>query len=66
MEPALVHWSFDNWQTAHDSDSEESGWNLQHLDLPTETLAAGRQITFTFLWKNAGRWEDRDYQVTVE
>src|SRR5229473_2544932 len=66
MDPAMVHWSFDNWQTMKDSDSEESGWNLQHLDLPTETLAVGRQIIFTFFWKNAGRWEGRDYQVTVE
>ncbi len=66
MEPAMVHWSFDNWQTGQDSDSEESGWSLQHLDLPTETLAVGRQIIFTFFWKNASRWEGRDYQVTVE
>ena len=66
MEAATVHWSFDNWQTTHDSDSEESGWSLQHVDLPTETLPAGRQITFTFFWKNALRWEGRDYQVTVE
>jgi len=27
-----VHWSVDGWQTARDSDSEESGWNLQHVD----------------------------------
>lgn len=47
IEPAMVHWSFDNWQTSQDSDSEESGWNLQHVDLPTETLATGRQIIFT-------------------
>jgi glucoamylase len=66
MDPAMVHWSFDSWQTVQDSDSEESGWNLQHLDLPTETLAVGRQIIFTFFWKNAGRWEGRDYQITVE
>src|ERR1700692_2543695 len=64
MEPAMVHWSFDNWQTLQDSDSDESGWNLQHVDLPTETLAVGRQIIFTFFWKNAGRWEGRDFQVT--
>ena len=66
MEPALVHWSFDNWQTAKDTDSEESGWNLQHLDLPTEALAVGRVISFTFYWKTSERWEGRDYQVTVE
>ena len=66
LEPALVHWSFDGWQTAHDSDSQQSGWNLHHLDLPTDTLAAGLQIVFTFFWKNSARWEGKDYQVTVE
>jgi glucoamylase len=66
MEPAMVHWSFDNWQSSQDSNSDDSGWNLQHVDLPTETLPVGRQIIFTFFWKNAGRWEGRDYQVTVE
>jgi glucoamylase len=66
LEPATVQWSFDNWQTKEDSQSEESGWNLQRVDLPTEVLTPGRQITFTFHWKNDGRWEGRDYQVTVE
>ncbi len=66
MAPALVRWTFDGWQTVHNGDSEESGWNLQHLDLPTETLSSGREIVFTFYWKNSARWEGRDYQVTVE
>ena len=66
MEPALVHWSFDNWQSSRDSDSGESGWNLQRVDLPTEALVTGRQIVFTFFWKNSARWEGRDYQVVVE
>jgi len=39
---------------------------LQHLDLATESLTVGQQITFTFFWKTSGRWEGRDYQVTVE
>ena len=38
MEPAMVHWSTDAWQNSHDIDTEESGWNLQHVDLSTETL----------------------------
>jgi glucoamylase len=64
-EPALVHWSFDGWQTVQDSDSTESGWNLHHLDLPTETLAVGQQIVFTFFWKNGARWQEQNYHVTV-
>ena len=49
MEAAMVHWSTDNWKTSHDSDSAESGWDIQHVDLPTETLPSGGQVIFTFL-----------------
>ena len=66
LEPAVVHWSFDGWQTVHDSDSQDNGWNLHSADLPTQTLAAGHQIVFTFFWKNAESWEGRDFTVTVE
>jgi glucoamylase len=66
MEPAMVHWSADAWQNSHDLDTKESGWNLQHVDLSTEALPSGRQIIFTFYWKNGARWEGRDYQVTIE
>ncbi len=66
LEPAMVHWSFDGWQSSHDRDSEESGWDLQHLDLATESLTVGQQISFTFFWKTSGRWEGCDYRVTVE
>ena len=64
LDPALVHWSIDDWQTAHDSDSQDSGWNLHYTDLPTEALAPGRRVVFTFFWKNAGRWEGRDFEVS--
>jgi len=66
MEAAMVHWSFDNWQTSYDNYTEDSGWNLEHFDLPTEKLVVGRQIVFTFLWRNSGQWEGRDFSVTVE
>jgi glucoamylase len=66
MDPAKVHWSFDNWQNSNDTDSHDSGWNIQHVDLPTETLASGRQVVFTFFWKNEARWEGTDYQITIE
>ncbi len=66
MEPAMVHWSFDNWQTSHDNYTKDSGWNLEHFDLPTEKLVVGRQIVFTFYWRNSSRWEGRDYAVVVE
>jgi glucoamylase len=66
LEPAMVHWSADGWQTARDGDSEDSGWNLEHVDLATESLPSGGKIVFTFYWKNAARWEANDYMVVVE
>ena len=64
--PATVHWSLDDWQTSRDDNSEESGWNLQYLDLPTEELPVGRQIVFTFFWKDTGQWEQQNFKVTIE
>ncbi|HEY6301471.1 MAG TPA: glucan 1,4-alpha-glucosidase [Terriglobales bacterium] len=66
IEPAMVHWSFDNWQSSQDSNSNDSGCNLQYVDLPTETLAPNREIIFTFYWKNSARWEGRDYKASIE
>jgi glucoamylase len=66
MESARVHWSFNNWQTSQDTDSTDSGWNLQYVDLPTEALMADHRIAFTFFWKPSARWEGQNYQVIVE
>ena len=66
LEPALVRWSVDGWSTTHEDDSRDSGWRVHHIDLPTEALASGSQIVFTFYWKSAQRWEERDFAVTVE
>lgn len=64
--PALVHWTLDAWKTAQDSDTTDSRWNLHYVDFPTEKLTTGRELVFTFFWKNAQRWEGRDFKVTVE
>jgi len=66
MEPALVHWTFDNWGTSQDGNTQESGWDLEYLDLPSDKLVYGRQIILTFYWKKQSRWEDREFLVTVE
>ena len=66
MAPALVHWSVDGWDTSQDGDTSDSKWNLHYLDLSTEKLVTGREVIFTFFWKDAQRWEGRDFKVTVE
>lgn len=66
MAPARVHWSVDGWTTVQDSDTTDSKWNLHHLDLPTEKLTTGREVVFTFFWKDSQSWEGRDFRLVVE
>ena len=66
LSPARVHWSVDNWQTSHDTDTRDTGLEMYVLDLPTASLPAGGQVVFTFFWASENRWEGTDYRVTVE
>jgi glucoamylase len=64
--PALVHWSADGWQSRHDAETRDTTLGMYIADLPTEQLASGTTITFTYYWPQAGRWEGVDYSVVVE
>lgn len=66
LNPARVHWTIDNWTTAHDTDTRNTGLDYYILDLPTASLATGSQITFTFYWPEETRWEGTNYTVAVE
>ena len=66
LSPAMVHWSFDGWQTAQDSRTWDTGLGVHVVDLPTEKLTVGRQIVFTFYWIKENRWHGADFSVTVE
>ena len=65
-DPAMVRWSTDGWQTQTDSDSADSGWSFYYVDLPTQALASGKEIVFTFYWKNVTKWEGTNFTVRVE
>ncbi len=66
LSPARVHWSVDDWKTAHDTDTRDTGLGIHVLDLPTASLPVGAQAIFTFFWSEENRWEGTDYLVTVE
>jgi glucoamylase len=66
LTPGRVHWSVDGWQTAHDTETRDSGLGIHTLYLPTATLPAGAVIAFTFYWPKEDRWEGTDFTVTVE
>ena len=62
---AVVRWSADNWKTSHDLATRASGLGLHLADVPTEGLAAGAEVVFTFRWDEGDRWEGHDFRVTV-
>ena len=65
LQPALVHWSTDGWQTVVDSHTRDTGLGLHVADLPVEALPAGARVDFTFYWPLASRWEGADFGVAV-
>jgi glucoamylase len=62
---SMIRWSFDNWQTTKDSKTIDTGLGVHYVDLPTDELATGSTITFTFYWPEADKWEGTDFQITV-
>jgi glucoamylase len=66
LSPARVHWTIDNWKTAHDTDTRDTGLGIHILDLPTASLPTGGEAVFTFFWPGENRWEGTDFRVKVE
>lgn len=63
--PFRLVWSRDNWQTVEDTLSSPTALGVEFVDIPI--LPTQRApIHFTFFWTADGRWEGRDYQVTVQ
>lgn len=63
--PFSLHWSFDNWTTAKDTLSEDTGIGIHHVDLPLSRRKTGATLVFTFLWTETGNWEGKNFEVQV-
>ncbi len=63
---ALVHWSVDGWQTAHDTTTHDTTLGVHVVDLPTKDVRPGGYVEFTFYWPDAGRWEGDDFSVVTQ
>lgn len=61
---AKIHWSFDGWATAADTETRETGLGCWFADLPTVNLPPGARALFTFLWKEG--WEGKDFSVAID
>ena len=62
--PFRLHWTCDDWNQAHDTNSTPIGTGHEYADIP---VTSGQQapIRFTFFWTTAGHWERRDFQVCI-
>jgi glucoamylase len=65
LEPAIVHWSADDWRTVLDSETRDTGLGIHVADLPTDALAQGDLVRFTFRWTRVDRWEGVDFAIAV-
>lgn len=65
-EPAVLHWSTDNWVTVTDTHTAATGLQTYICDIATERFEPGTVIRFTFYWMPRNQWEGTDFQITVE
>jgi glucoamylase len=65
LAPATVHWSADNWQTATDTKTIDTGLGIHYVDLPTGGLSRDSNVFFTFFWRDANKWEGTDFHVMI-
>lgn len=67
--PAVVRWSGDGWHNIQDTETRDTGLGIHVADLPTESLASGSVVRFTFCWSQSNssdRWEGRDFSINVQ
>jgi glucoamylase len=66
LEPAMLHWSKDNWKTVRDDELISSGLELFYIDIPSGTFDVGNTFVFTFYYPMKDGWEGRDYIIFIE
>ncbi len=64
LTPAIIHWTDDNWDTIKDTETTDTQLGMHVADLKFSTKKA-EKIKFTFFWKEAKRWENRNFEVKV-
>ncbi|HEY4205893.1 MAG TPA: glycoside hydrolase family 15 protein [Puia sp.] len=62
MAGAVVHWTDDAWATVHETPAQDRGMGIFVADLPAAEENHG-ELIFTFFWKLAKRWENKNYTV---
>ncbi|HEY5463077.1 MAG TPA: glycoside hydrolase family 15 protein [Hanamia sp.] len=61
---ATVRWSLDNWKTSNDTETTDTKLGIQLVDIDLKK-SRSEEIQFTFFWKKANHWENKNYQVPI-
>jgi glucoamylase len=64
LAPALLHWSTDNWQTSHDTNTRDTKLGVHLVDLKRDHFESAIEIVFTFYWLESNRWEGQNFKVS--
>lgn len=62
---ARVHWGIDGFEQSGDVETRDTGLGMHVADLATEKLPPGTAVDFTFHWRDANRWEGKDFRVVM-
>ena len=65
LEPAVVHWSSNNWASTADSQAGATSLGTYVCDLPTKTLTDGSAVVFTVFWTRQNKWVGSNYRIDV-
>ena len=66
LDPAIVHWSVDDWRTVHDTATRDTTLGVHVADLDTTNVRTGSRVGLTFYWPEADRWEGHDFFVCLD
>ena len=63
---AAIVWSANNWASTYTADvTLLTALDVWFADLPTEACPDGSVVEFTFFWKEAQRWEGKNFSVAA-
>jgi glucoamylase len=64
MAEAVVHWSLDNWKTAKETETHDTKLGIHVADMDLKK-ADSEEIQFTFFWKKANHWENKNFKIPI-
>lgn len=64
MADALIYWTDDNWITTRETCTRDLGIGVFVADILIENKNCSH-ISFTFFWKQANHWENRNFNVEI-